>query len=363
MAVRVGVIGGRFGAKVHIPAFLSEGYELVAVCTRREESAKATADEFGVPNIFTDYNEMLRMPGLDAVAVVTPPALHHPIGMAALEAGKHVVCEKPFTLNAKEAHSLWRKAEDTGLTAMIAHEFRFASARARVAELVQEGYIGTLHTCLVNLFLGARFDRVEKPITYDDIEAEGGGLLWGQGSHSVDCLRHWFGDVTSVFGKVSTHLPQRTDPQTGAPVQATADDAFMARLEFAKGGWASMTFNYAAGFGEGSRIEIYGSEGTLVTPEEPGARNPAAHGTVLGARIGDKALQELPIPERLEPFEDDRDVRLMPMRLLVREFERGIQEGHSPSPSFHDAFRNQQVLDAIRESSVSGREVRIPLGE
>jgi predicted dehydrogenase len=131
MALRIGVVGVGFGSAVHIPAFQSEGLEVAAVCSRREERVRAAADKFGIAHAFSDYAEMLRLPGLDAVSVVSPVPLHHSMTMAALEAGKHVICEKPFTIDARLALEMWQKAQATGLTAMIAHEFRFASARAR----------------------------------------------------------------------------------------------------------------------------------------------------------------------------------------------------------------------------------------
>jgi len=109
---------------------------------------------------------------------------------------------------------------------------------------------------------------------------------------------------------------------------------------------------------EVATIEIYGRDGTLVTPQS--GVNPPAHGTLLGARLGEEALAELPIPARLEPFADPRDDRLVPFRLLVREFLRGVDEGTSPSPNFYDGYRCQQVLDAVRESSRAGHTVAIP---
>ncbi len=361
MSIRIGVIGVLYGAKVHIPAYQSEGLDVVAVCARREERSKAAAMQFGIPYAFTDYREMLRMDGLDAVAVVSSPVLHHPMAMAALEAGKHVICEKPFTTTLAEARELWRKAEEAGLTAMIAHEFRFSSGRACVAELVRDGFIGPLHMCSVSLVSGSRVGRGVRPFSEDDDAEAGGGLLWSQGSHYIDCLRHWFGDIKSVRGNVFTHLGQRTDRETGSPRQATSDDAFQATLEFVSGGWASLTFSYVSAFGPGGHIEVYGQDGTLVTPQEPNTPNPPAHGTVLGARVGAAKLEPLPVPQRLQPFEDNRDMRLMPMRLLAREFLRGIREGVSPPPNFEDAFRLQQVLHAVRQSSATGQTVELAL--
>jgi predicted dehydrogenase len=357
--LRIGVIGVGFGTTVQIPGLQSEGVEVTAVCARHRERAQEAADQFGIPGVYDDYQEMLRDAPLDAVSVVSPIPLHHPMTLAALDAGKHVLCEKPFALDQTQAREMWQKAESTGLTAMIGHEFRFASARMRVKELIEEGYVGPLHMALMRLVNGPRRGFRPRPFTGRDDASQGGGLLWSLGSHYIDCLRHWFGEVESVYGHVYTHLGERTLPDSDSTVQATADDAFNFTLGFAQGGWATMTATNAAPFGPGASVEIYGRDGTLVTPHEGTGVNPPAHGKLLGAQSGDDALTEVPVPERLQPFVDDRDGRLIPFRLMVREFLRGIQEGTSPAPNFYDGFRCQQILDAVQESSATGRLVQI----
>ena len=359
-SLRLGVIGVGFGATVQIPGFQSEGVEVTAVCARRRERAKEAAERFHIPGVYDDYHEMLREAPLDAVSVVSPIPLHHPMTMAALDAGKHVLCEKPFALDQIQAREMWQKAESTGLTAMIGHEFRFASARMRVKELIDEGYLGPLHMVLMRLVNGPRGGFSPRPLTDRDDAAQGGGFLGSLGSHYIDCLRHWFGEVTSVSGHVSTHLGERTRPDSNETVQATADDTFNFTLSFAQGGWATMIGTNAAPFGTGATVEIYGRDGTLVTPHDGTGFNPPPHGTLLGAQAGGESLTEMPIPEQLQPFADDRDGRLMPFRLMVREFLRGIRESTSPAPNFYDGFRCQQVIDAVLESSATGREVEIP---
>ena len=364
--IRSGVVGVNFGAEVHIPAFQSEGLEVAAVCSRRPERAEAVAARFGITNVHTDYDEMLRRPDIDAISVVTPVPLHHSMSLAALDAGKHVLCEKPFTTNATLALEMWQKAQQSGRTAMIAHEFRFASARMRAKELIDEGYIGDLRFCLMRLVTGgqgggrrAGDEQPSGPPAFNpgrDLAASGAGFLWGLGSHYIDCLRHWFGEVESVSGDVTNFSPDRL---AGAEVvRADADDTFSFTLRFANGGFAQMIGSRAGYFGSGPGTEVYGNQGTLVTPQR--GVNPPAHGTLLGARAGEEKLQELPIPERLQPFADDRDDRLMPFRLLVQDFVRGIETGSSPAPNFYDGYRCQQVLDAVRESSATGRRIAIP---
>jgi len=358
--LRVGVVGVNFGAVVHIPAFQSEGVEVAAVCSRRPERGQECAKQFDIPNVFADYDEMLRS-DIDAVSIASPVPLHHPMTMAALDAGKHVICEKPFTLNAGLAAEMCQKAQQTVKTAMIAHEFRYASGRMRAKELIDEGYIGDLRLCLMTLVQGgsARAGRItDGPQVYSaerDDASLGAGFLWGLGSHYIDCLRHWFGEVESVSGDVATFNTDRLSG--GDVVKATADDTFSFTLHFARGGMAQMVASRAAPFGAGPGVEIYGSAGSLIAPQR--GVNPPAHGTLLGARVGEEKLQELEIPERLQPFADDRDDRLMPFRLLVRDFLRGVEEGTSPAPNFYDGWRCQQVLDAVRESSATGRRVTI----
>ena len=175
---RIGVIGVGFGATVQIPGFQSEGAEVTAVCTRRPERAQEAAERFGIPHTFTDYEEMVKADFVDAVSVVGPVNLHHPMTMAALNAGKHVLCEKPFALGQGQALEMWRKAQETGVTTMITHEFRFASARMRVKELIDEGYIGSLNMALIRLANGPQRGFRPRPMSDRD-DARAGRRLPG----------------------------------------------------------------------------------------------------------------------------------------------------------------------------------------
>lgn len=359
MALRIAVVGVGFGTRVHVPAFLSEGFDVVAIAARRRERAEEAAERFGVGAVFSDYDELLAMPGLDAVSITTPPALHHDMAIAALRAGKHVICEKPFALNVTEAREMLDAAEQSGRTAMVAHEFRFASARMYTKSLLEEGYVGVPRLALVRLLRGQPATTAQGPAEYSeprDAAASGAGFLFGIGSHYIDGLRHWFGEVEEVDGSLVTNAPERL--RNGATVIADADDTFLFRLRFASGVIAEMVASRAAPFAAESSISVYGSEGVLHTPQE--GTNPPAHGTVLGTRVGAGPTPELlPVPELLEPFADDRDDRLMPFRLFAREFLRGVEEASSPAPNFSDGYRCQQVLEAIRESSATGRRIRI----
>ena len=349
--VRIGVIGVGFGSTVHIPAFQSEGLDVVAVCARGPERAEAAARGFNIPAVYTDYRAMLAERDIDAVSVVTQADLHHEMTMAALDAGKHVLCEKPIAVNQQQAKEMLDKAQATGLTAMVAHEFRFAPGRAYVSELVKEGYIGEPLSLSMALFLGMPRRPAGQPPR--PVAPGSGGALGALGSHYIDCMRDWFGEITSVSGSVFGQ------PGAEAAV-ADANNAFQFLVSFANGAWGSMSASFAAPFGSGVQIELHGTGGSLHTPQTGG--NPAPDGVVLGGRRDEhETLAALPIPDRLRPFDDDRDQRLMAFRLLVREFVRGIETGTSPAPNLYDAYRCQQVMDAVQESTRTGGRVQLAL--
>jgi predicted dehydrogenase len=212
MALRIAVVGVGFGTTVHVPAFLSEGLDVVAVMARRRERAEEAAATFGIGQVFTDFEALLEMDGLDAVSIATPTALHYEMATTALRAGKHVICEKPFALNATQAKEMAELAESSGLTAMIAHEFRFASGRMFVKRLLDEGFVGDPKVALVRLLRGptarASNDTPEY-VAGRDAASEGAGFLFGLGSHYIDGLRHWFGEVSEVAGTVLNTAPRR----------------------------------------------------------------------------------------------------------------------------------------------------------
>ena len=354
---RIGVIGVGFGSAVHIPGFRSEGWDVPAVYSRNAERARSVALENHVPDFHTDAYELIAREDLDAIAIATPPAPHRDLVLASLRAGKHVMCEKPFALSAKEAAEMRDVADETGLTAMVAHEFRHTPQRQQMKELIVDGYIGDFKLASLELFIGQNDmrDGPPPPTSWATRRADGGGFLGALGSHYIDGLRYWFGDVASVSGRLETIRPDRIDPVTGKAMTSETDDSFTFTLRFKEGGTAIMTASSAVST-RGARISVMGTKGTLYA--EQAGPNPAEDGGILGGQ-GGNPLEAIDTPARLMPFSDARDPRLMAFRILVQDFNQGIQDGTSPSPNSVDAWRCQQILDAVRESSDSGRTVTL----
>jgi predicted dehydrogenase len=351
----VGVIGAGFGAQVYVPAFQSEGWVVSAICSRDRNKAAKAAAAADIPGVYSDPHELIARDDLDAVAIASPPAAHRDLAIAALRVGKDVLCEKPFALDAKQAAEMRDEAERSGRTAMVGHEFRHTPQRAYIKQLLDDGYIGRFRMCTVELFLDRYVTREPRPFTWMAVEAEGGGLLGALGSHYIDGLRHWFGDVATVTGRLASLRPDLAHATTKAVVQSETDDTFAFTLDFENGGMATMIASFAATPTRGTRIVVMGDRGTLIA-EQPGP-NPEEDGIVVASRDG-SPLAPLATPSQYTPFKDARDHRLMAFRLLVRSFTRGIETRTSPSPNFTDGLRCQEVMDAVRASSAQGKTIK-----
>jgi predicted dehydrogenase len=359
MTLRIGVVGAEYGTLIHVPGFQSEGLDVVGLSSTDRERATSEAARLGIEQVFFDYRELIEMPNLDAVSITGLQGPHYEIAMAALRAGKHVFCEKPLAINAAQAKEMTDLAAATGLTAVVAHEFRFTSGWARMKELIDEGFLGQPKFAVVRLLRGPMEPPPSPAPVYledSDLAEAGGGFLFRMGSHYVDALRFWFGEVAEVDGQLLTMAPERSRGKE--VVLADADDTFFFTLRFQSGMVAEMVGGRAAPFANDFSISVFGTDGAIVAPQK--GISPPSHGTIFGARLGTESeLQQLTIPERLESFQDERDDRLFAFRLLVREFCRGIAEGISPSPNFLDGYRCIQVLDAVRESAATRRRVAL----
>ncbi len=234
--IRVGVIGTGFGATVHLPAlaYLPET-EVVAICSRRPDRALAAALDYGIPSHLTDYRELVRDPGVEAVVVASPPHLHHQMSLAALEAGKHVLCEKPMARNLAEARDMVKIADRVGVVAMVNHQLRFLPVRARIKELIDEAYIGEPHAATLTVHRSSLNDPYERPFGWLMEQEKAGGMLGAVGSHHVDALRWWFGEIKGVAGATATMVKRRRLADGVGMATVDADDNFAFVVRFGNG--------------------------------------------------------------------------------------------------------------------------------
>jgi predicted dehydrogenase len=352
--IRVGVIGTGFGASVHLPALQKIPFvEVAAICSKRAERAHMVASQFGVRKTTIDYRDLVRDPEIDAVVIASPPSLHHAMAFAALDAGKHVLCEKPLSRTLAEARDLIRLAEQARVVAMVNHEFRFEPARAYAKQLIDLGYLGTPHSATVTVYRSTLNDPHGVPWDWLMDEAKGGGMLGAAGSHYLDALRWWFGDVKSVAGATTTMIKQRRFADSHEMGAVSSDDNFAVLLKFTSGALATVTYSATAAFEAGEQIILSGSDGLLMMT---GDRK------LYGAKRG-AALDEKRLPDELTAEVSTSDHPLAgPTNLLLRVWIGAIRTGEAASPTFLDGMKVQELMDGAVRSSHLGRWIEVERG-
>jgi predicted dehydrogenase len=225
--VRIGVVGTSWWAELmYLPVLKRHPRaELVAVCGRNRERVDQIAQKYSLSHAFTDYQEMIEQAGLHALVVSTPDDLHYPITMAALDAGLHVLCEKPLALDMAQARAMYEKAEAAGVTHMVLFTYRWLPPYRYVRQLVDEGYLGRPFNCSMRYVCGFGRDPQDR-WRLDPQRAR--GVLGDIGSHMIDLARWYLGDVAGV-GAHLTAFVGRIDSQ-GRRIDSTNDSAALTLL-------------------------------------------------------------------------------------------------------------------------------------
>ena len=346
MTVRVGIIGAGFARRVQLPGLrLVPGALVTAVASGHRANAEATAKEFGIPRVYDDGEQVARAPDVDLVIVSSTPDSHARFAIAALEAGKHVLCEKPTALSATEAHRMLDASQRRPRQiAWIDHEIRYEPNRRKARDLIHAGTIGELRHLELQLIPYLRGDgrpqAPDAPWTWWFDAARGGGILGAVGSHLVDLCRYWSGsEVAAVAGGVATFVRERAD-EAGRRRPVTADEFASFVLRLADGAVATVTLSTVAHHGTGHFARVTGSEGTLVLTGETRLELGKPGGPMEDVSAPDDLMGKLPVNNMwARSF-----VRLA--RDLVRAVGGAALEGMPAT--FHDGWLVQRVLDAVR---------------
>ena len=354
--MRVGIIGASFAKAAYLPAFAHvPGADVVAIASARQESAEAAAKAFNVPNAYGDWEKMIASHAFDLVCIATPTSTHAAMTIAALNAGAHVLCEKPTAMDAVEAKAMLDRAEALGRVHMIDHELRFNPNRRKLRALIADGAIGAVRHVNISNIGNAWGDlRSRSAGDWLSLESQGGGRLGANGSHQVDLLRWWLGEAAAVSGELRTLVPRRLDKTTGAPWTADADDAASFTLEMKSGAVVDVFMSAAARHGVDNSTQIFGSEGTIVLSN--------SDEKLMAGKAGGP-LEDVSEPDPNASLPGvNAGIWNVSVVALMRELAAAIRERRKlrEGATFHDGWRNQLVLDCIRKSSRERRWIDVP---
>ena len=197
------IVGTGFGCITHLRALRAAGFDVVALVGRDPDKTRARADRFEVPYGLTDLGDALARPGVDAVAVATPPFTHSAITLDAIAAGKHVLCEKPFARNAAEAQLMLEAADAAGVVHVLGTEFRWATGQASMARVVRAGTVGAPRLATFLLHIPMLADPAGEVPAWWGRADEGGGWLGAQGTHVIDQVRVMLGEFEGVTASLT----------------------------------------------------------------------------------------------------------------------------------------------------------------
>ncbi|MBJ6642781.1 Gfo/Idh/MocA family protein [Streptomyces griseoincarnatus] len=375
--LRIGMVGYAFMGAAHSQGWRTVGRvfdlplrpEMAVICGRDADAVRAAADRHGWAEAETDWRALVERDDIDLVDICTPGDSHAEIALAALAAGKHVLCEKPLANTVAEAEAMTRAAQearDRGQAAMVGFNYRRVPATALARRMVQEGRIGTLRHVRV-VYLQDWLVDPQFPLTWRlRREQAGSGSLGDLGAHIVDLAQYLAGErLAGVSALTETFVRERplpTAPSSGLAAvsaagtgQVTVDDAALFTGRFASGALASFeATRYATGRKNALRIELNGERGSLAFDLERLNELEYHDGTADATHGG---FRRILVTEPDHPY---LDAWWPPGHGLgyehtfahqARDLVHAIAEGRGPEPSFADGLQVQRVLAAVEESA------------
>jgi len=359
----VGIIGAQPGrswsAVAHVPALKAlPDYEVVAVSTRRRESAEAAAKALGVPHAFDNAAALINHPDVDLVAVTVKVPEHKALVTAALDAGKKVFCEWPLGNGLEEAIQMRDHAKRAGVANVVGMQARCAPAVAYLRDLIAEGYVGeVLSTTLIGS--GGNWGALMNEANdYTADKRNGATLLTIPFGHTIDAVCHVLGEFTEVSASTTVRRKTAKIIETGKTIPMTAEDQVMVTGTL-KGG-AVISAHYRGGMSRGTNLlwEINGTEGDIVATAPTGHVQIAGL-TLLGGRGDQKTLAPLPVPDRYQIVPKEVTGPALNVGQLYARFADALNGKPKNFPDFDDAVQRHKLINAIDQSVASGRRVTL----
>ncbi|MHB8864821.1 MAG: Gfo/Idh/MocA family protein [Pirellulaceae bacterium] len=368
--IRVGMLGYGFMGRCHTNAFRTVDYmypsmgvrtQLVSMCGRNETLVRRRALEYGFERSCTDWHEIVNDPTIDLFDNCGPDPAHVEPTIAALQAGKHVICEKPLSVSLTDARRMRDAARESGRLAMCMFNYRFFPAVSLARQLIRSGRLGAMRHMRISYLQMAGHDPALRPEQVWYSAWPHSGVLQGIGSHAIDQCRFLVGEITSVSALVRTFHKDRALATIGGG-GAVADEGTAALLEFQCGAIGVLEAS-AVAFGPKNRLlwEINGSRGSARwNLEQPNSL------WLCLQDEGGGGFAEVSVTEQDHPYVG---AWWPPGHTLgwehghiigVAQFLRSLAEGGPlpfDVPTFDDGYRVAEIIETLRQSSVTGHRM------
>ena len=383
--LNIGLVGGGFMAKAHslayagMPMFFwpppAVPYRYMVAEVSRDRAAEAAA-RFGYEKYVDDWRELVEDPRVDVVDIATPNDLHAEVAIAAADAGKHVISEKPLARSSAEAESMLRAVEKAGVVHMVAFNYRRTPAVALAKQFIDSGVIGSILNFRGTYLQDWSADPyVPRSWRFQKAKA-GSGALGDIGTHVLDMARFLVGEIVAVNAVLRTYVAERpmvdeAVDKLGAWEKRTCwqkgvvdvDDEVLTLMRFANGAVGSLEATRNA-YGRKNHLafEVHGSAGSVYFNYERRDELQAVFASDPPDRHGFRTIYTgpgHPYGEAMWPL-PGLGIGYGETKIIeVYEFCRAVAMGRGASPDFRDGYRIEQIAEAIAESGGSGAWVRV----
>jgi len=344
--VRTGIVGCGGIAKTHASALAAlPQSEFTACCDVDEARARATAAQYHLPHVFTDVHALMRSGTVDMVCVCTPHPSHAAIVIAAAEAGVHVLCEKPLTIDLAEADRMIATTDRAGVKFGGIFQRRFWPAAQRIRRAIDDGKLG-------RITYGECQTRIWRPREYFARDAwrgkwatEGGGALMNQAVHAIDLFQWYMGPIVEIYGHYAT---------LAHGDYIDVEDTVVATALCANGAMGTITATTSVNPNFGFKVAVHGDSGAYVSVwEQP----ESTEGIIdLWTVVGEEEHTDVFDPARVRRpgFPEFH-------QLQIEEFLQAILADRAPAVTGAESRKSLEIILAIYQSQRSGQPVRLPL--
>lgn len=370
--LRVGIISANWGAIAHLPAWRTlDNVEVTSICTSRQETAEAAARKFRVDRPFWSAAAMCADPDIDIIDVGTSPIQRETMVANALQHGKHVMNNVPFAASLEGARKLVELQHAAGVKGSAAISVVGMPHVGLMKEMIDEGFVGEVFQVHCSWQMGY-FLEIYPGFTYTWFGQAGNGtsLTRNNGSHMLNLLRHMFGPIRSVVGRMATQLKTWTLPEGGGTMQVETDDTCHSLIDFESGAMGTFVSSWTAADNPGFSLEVFGSKGRLKLEalRYPSSETARLWGAKSKRRMA-PSLELIDVPERfftidgkvVGSHESDRlnGGQRISLARLFSGFTHGITDGADYPITFDRALEIQGIIEALYQSNADRAWVAI----
>ncbi len=347
VSLKTAIVGTSYGLNVLLPALQAVPFfQVVALCGRNQRKVLPVTKKLGVTKVFADWQPLVDDPTIEVVALALPPLFQGRAAVALARAGKHLFCEKPLAATLADATAIRDALAHSGRMAVVDFGFRFVDAFRDFQKIVCSAQLGRPQSVQVEWLLASRNDPT---LTWNwkSDAAQGGGAFFMMGSHVLDYLGWFFGEIERLHFQTVSLVPARPDPETGVPKPVQADDTCHLLLTLSGGLTATVTISTALAVAGNHRIRVWFEKGLLELSNRAGddyydgfdiTFQPGKNCAALPAVIEKQAAK--PNPSRLVTG------RIAIAQRVAESFAAALASGQPPEPSVEAALKVQRWLEA-----------------